>query len=77
VESTAEKSVLDVTVTSISVDFQISNNLFFSVLMMKPAFFESTRDNPFKVMVSVAPKNQKSQLLGDAAPLGSTVAYGK
>ena len=74
VESTAELSVFGVTVTSVSVNLQMSNNLFFSVLMMNPAFFESLRDKPFKVMISVAPKNQKSQLLRDAAPLGSTVA---
>lgn len=74
VESIAELSVFGVTVTSVSVNLQMSNNLFFSVLMMNPAFFESSRDNPFKFIVSVAPKNQKSQLLGDAAPLRSTVA---
>ena len=74
VESTAEKSVFNFDVTSVSVMLQMSNNLFFSVLMMNPAFFESSSDKPFSVIVSVAPKNQKSQLLGDAAPLGSTVA---
>ena len=74
VEYIAELSAFGVTVTSVSVNLQMSNNLFFSVLMMNPAFFESSSDKPFSVIVSVAPKNQKSQLLGDAAPLGSTVA---
>ena len=39
VESTAELSVFNVAVMSVSVMLQMSNNLFFSVLMMNPAFF--------------------------------------
>ncbi len=39
VESIAEKSVFNVAVMSVSVMLQMSNNLFFSVLMMNPTFF--------------------------------------
>jgi len=72
VEITAWLSLLGATVTSVSSDLQMLNNLFFSVLTTNPVLFYSDRDNPFKFMVLVVPKNQKSQLLGDAAPLGIT-----
>ena len=39
VEYIAELSAFGVAVTSVSVNLQMSNNLFFSVLIMNPAFF--------------------------------------